>query len=290
MVHIRRKHGWELPESSATPQEAVLNRRAFMRGLGLATALGAAGAAGLLHAPAARADEMEDEIAHLPALQAKPNPEFALDLPPTPEVIAAKYNNFYEFTSDKDVWKFVSGFHPRPWQLEVGGLVAKKRTFDVDDLLRKMPLEERTYRFRCVEAWSEVIPWVGFPMAALMKEVQPLSSAKYVQMTTFFRPKEAIRQGEKPFFGPPEPWPYTEGLTLAEASNELTLLAVGMYGKELARQHGAPIRLVVPWKYGYKNIKSIVKIDFVAEQPKTFWNILGPSEYGFTSNIDPAVP
>jgi sulfoxide reductase catalytic subunit YedY len=160
----------------------------------------------------------------------------------------------------------------------------------VDDLIRRMPVEERMYRFRCVEAWSMVVPWLGFPLQALLKEAQPKAGAKFVKFTTFHRPQEAPRQSKTSLFAPAEPFPYTEGLTLAEAANELTLLTVGAYGKVLARQNGAPIRLIAPWKYGFKNIKSIVKIELVAVQPPTFWNILIPHEYGFESNVEPQVP
>ncbi len=174
--------------------------------------------------------------------------------------------------------------------MEVTGLVDKPRTFDVDDLLKRMPLEERVYRFRCVEAWSMVVPWVGFPLRELLKAVAPQSGAKYVTMTTFLRPEEARRQGLKSWFGPGEPWPYTEGLTIAEATHDLTLLTVGIYGQVLPKQFGAPIRLIVPWKYGFKNIKSIVRIELTDKQPETFWHTLVPHEYGFVSNVNPKVP
>jgi sulfoxide reductase catalytic subunit YedY len=168
-------------------------------------------------------------------------------------------------------------------------LVHKPRSYDVDDLIKRMPLEERVYRFRCVEAWSMVVPWTGFPVKALLEEVQPMAGAKFVQMTTFLNPEVAPRQQESRFgFG--EPWPYTEGLTIAEATNELTLFVVGIYGHLLPKQHGAPIRLIVPWKYGFKSIKSIVKIELTEKQPATFWNTLVPSEYGFESNVNPRVP
>ncbi len=288
MANYIRKPGWSLPDRIATPEAVYLNRRHFIQALGAAAAI--TGVAALPQpARAVNDGDLKKELAALSPLSGKPNAEFKLDLPPTPPLVAAQYNNFYEFTTDKDVYEYVAAFNPRPWQLEVGGMVEHPKTYDVDELIRRMPLEERTYRLRCVEAWSMVVPWVGFPLSALMKEARPLSSAKYLKLTTFLRPQEAPRQGRKALFFD-DPWPYTEGLTIAEASNELALLGVGMYGKVLARQHGAPIRLVVPWKYGFKNIKSVVKIEFVADQPKTFWNTLVPHEYGFVSNVDPRVP
>ena len=291
MVHIRHHPGYALSERDATPEHVYLNRRRFLQALGLGAAALGGGLAGAAVLPGAvRADSVGDELAREKALTFTANAEFKLPDPPTPPMIAAKYNNFYEFSRDKDVYEYVGSFKPRPWQLEVAGLCDNKRVYDVDDLIKRFPLEERVYRFRCVEAWSMVVPWVGFPLAKLVQESKPQSAARFLRLTTFFRPSEAPRQGEKALFGEGEPWPYTEGLTLEEARNELSLLSVGMYGKTLARQHGAPIRLVVPWKYGYKSIKSIVKIEFTTEQPATFWNTLVPREYGFTSNVDPAVP
>jgi sulfoxide reductase catalytic subunit YedY len=163
--------------------------------------------------------------------------------------------------------------------------VAKPRTYDLDDLVRAFPLEERIYRHRCVEAWAMVVPWTGFPLASLLRKAEPLPEAKYVRFVSFYRPREASRQS-----GPSMPWPYNEGLTLAEATNELTFLATGMYGHPLLKQHGAPVRLVVPWKYGFKSAKSIVRIELTARQPATFWNTLMPQEYDFEANVNPAVP
>jgi sulfoxide reductase catalytic subunit YedY len=211
---------------------------------------------------------------------------FDLDRPITGELYAASYNNFYEFTTFKgSVYKKASRLRTFPWQVEVGGLVPNPRVFAIEDLVRAMPLEERLYRFRCVEAWAMAVPWTGFPLQALIKKVQPLSSAKFVRFVSFFKPEDAPNQS--PSYGP---WPYTEGLTMAEAMNELTLVATGIYGHPLPKQHGAPLRLVVPWKYGFKSIKSIAKIEFTADQPRTFWNSITPHEYGFTANVDPDVP
>lgn len=214
------------------------------------------------------------------------NEKYKLDRPLTGELVAAKYNNFYEFSSSKSVWRFVDDFQPRPWTVEITGLVEKPKTYDIDDLIKLMPLEERLYRLRCVEAWAMAVPWTGFPLYELVKLSRPLSSARYIKMTTFYNKKWAPQQRFKIW----QPWPYTEGLTMDEAANELAFMATGIYGHELPKQHGAPIRLVVPWKYGFKNIKSIVRIEFVKDQPATFWNTAAPDEYGFESNVDPNVP
>ena len=290
MTGIIKRRVWEVPERAATPESAFFNRRQVVKGMGLAAIAAAATALPSRDARARSLESLRQELASLAPVKFKANPAFKVDADQTPAEIAARYNNFYEFSTDKDVWEDIERFNPRPWTLEVGGLVNRPRTYDVDDLIRRLPVEERVYRFRCVEAWSMVVPWLGIPLHALLKEVQPKADAKFVKFTTFFRPQEAPRQTKTSIFAPAEPFPYTEGLTMAEASNELALLTVGAYGKILARQNGAPIRLIVPWKYGYKNIKSIVKMELVAAQPPTFWNILIPHEYGFESNVDPGVP
>jgi len=196
------------------------------------------------------------------------------------------YNNFYEFTTDKEgVARLTPKFDPSPWTVEVYGLVNKPAMFDMEDLLSRFTQEERIYRLRCVEAWSMVIPWTGFTLASLLKEVEPTSDAKYVRFESVYRPEEMPGQ-KSPFY----PWPYQEGLRLDEAMNDLTLLATGLYGQPLPNPNGAPIRLVVPWKYGFKSIKSITKIELVAEQPTTLWSMVGPNEYGFYSNVNPDVP
>jgi sulfoxide reductase catalytic subunit YedY len=214
------------------------------------------------------------------------NPVFAAaDRPITAEVAAARYCNFYEFSSTKGVYAYVGSFQPVPWAVEVTGLVARPQTFDIDALIRTFPLEERIYRHRCVEAWAMVVPWVGFPLAALVRHVEPLPAARFVRFVSFQRPDQAPRQANTSL-----PWPYTEGLTLAEATNELAFLATGMYGHPLLKQHGAPVRLVVPWKYGFKSAKSIVRIEFTDRQPATFWNTVQPREYDFEANVNPQVP
>lgn len=284
--------GWEIPESQATPEDVYLNRRRFLKTMGFASA----GMLGLLAGCQQARGESEQVSTSPPGLPppsktsglypAKRNKRFALDRPLTEEAIAGRYNNFYEFSSVKDrVWKLVERFETRPWQIEVTGLVSQPKVYDIDDLVHQMPLEERRYRFRCVEAWAMAVPWTGFPMKALIDLVQPLTSAKYVRMLTFLKSDQAPGQLDSRL-----PWPYFEGLTMAEATNELTLLVTGIYGHELSKQHGAPIRLIVPWKYGFKSIKSIVRIEFVEEQPATFWNVLVSHEYDFWANVNPEVP
>ena len=281
---------WNLPERAATPPSALLTRRRLLVG---------AGAAGLAVAGGAAAwwwnyGGSPDEVLHSGApggpgadlYPAAGNPRFAaVDRPLTAEAVAARYCNFYEFSSTKQVWRFIEPFRPLPWTVEVSGLVAKPRTFDVDDLLRQFPLEERVCRHRCVETWAMAVPWSGFPFADLARLVEPLPAARFVRFVSFERPAQASRQRDRSF-----PWPYTEGLTLAEATNELTFLATGMYGHPLLKQHGAPLRLVVPWKYGFKGAKALARIEFTAEQPATFWNTLQPREYDFQANVNPAVP
>jgi sulfoxide reductase catalytic subunit YedY len=196
------------------------------------------------------------------------------------------YNNFYEFTTDKTgVAPLSQKFNPKPWTVEVSGLVNNPKTYGIEDLLSKFTQEERIYRLRCVEAWSMVIPWTGFTLSSLLKEVEPTSDAKYVRFETVYRPEEMPGQ-KSPFY----PWPYQEGLRLDEAMHDLTLLATGLYGQPMPNSNGAPIRLVVPWKYGFKSIKSIIKIELVAEQPDTMWNSISPNEYGFYSNVNPERP
>jgi len=195
------------------------------------------------------------------------------------------YTNFYEFSTRKEeVTLLAQDFKTSPWTVEVGGLVHKPKTFDIDDLL-KFEQEERIYRLRCVEAWSMVIPWLGSPLAKLLGEVEPMSQAKYVRFETLYDPEQMPGQKRKSF-----PWPYVEGLRLDEAMHDLTILATGLYGKSLLPQNGAPVRLVVPWKYGFKSIKSIVKIDLVEEMPTSLWMAAGPTEYGFWANVNPNVP
>jgi sulfoxide reductase catalytic subunit YedY len=281
---------WNSPQRDITPQGAALTRRRWLRGAALG-GLAAAAGGGVWWAlrPGSDGEVLAPGRGEGPAADLYPagrSRRFAdAGRPLTAEAQAARYTNFYEFSSTKAVWRWVGPFTPLPWQLRVDGLVARPRTYDIDDLARAFPLEERVYRHRCVEAWAMVVPWTGFPLASLLRAAGPLPGARYVRFTTFHRPAEAPRQA-----GSGLPWPYTEGLTLPEATNELAFLATGMYGHPLLKQHGAPVRLVVPWKYGYKSAKSLVRVELTAERPATFWNTLAPHEYDFAANVDPAVP
>lgn len=272
---IKRRLGWEMPESQATPEPVAMNRRAFLGGsAGLI-----AGSALPQIAAAQSADPTRD------LYPAKRNEAYALDRPVTDEDLAANYNNFYEFGMSKDIVAAAKKLPVRPWSIAIDGMVEKPFEIGFDDLIRKMPLEERLYRFRCVESWSMAVPWTGFPLKSLVDLAKPLSGAKYVKFETFMNPRVAPGQNQRWY-----PWPYTEGLTMAEATNELTLMVTGIYGKPLPNQHGAPVRLITPWKYGFKSVKSIARISFVAERPKTFWEALQASEYGFWANVNPEVP
>jgi sulfoxide reductase catalytic subunit YedY len=290
---IRIKRGWEIPERLATPEDAYVNRRKFLKGLSM-TGLGALGAlVGCDRQAESQAESEKPPLIGLPEpsatanlYPAKRNEQYTLDRPLTDEAIAARYNNFYEFSFNKQrVSRLVEPFKTRPWRIEVTGLVKKPRTFDIDELVRLVPLEERLYRHRCVEAWSMAVPWTGFPIKAFIDLIEPQPSAKFMRMITFNKPDEAAGMNDASY-----PWPYFEGLTMAEATNELALFVTGIYGHELTKQHGAPIRLVVPWKYGYKSIKSIVRVEFIEQQPPTFWSMLVPREYDFWANVNPAVP
>lgn len=278
---IKILRGWEMPEREATPEEFYLSRRQFIKKVGwsgMSTALALAGGGG-----AAAASRQEDKKIY----PAKRNEKFALDRPLTDEWATAHYNNFYEFTTAKErVADLVGKFQTRPWTVEITGLVAKPLRFDSEDLIRRMPLEERLYRHRCVEAWSMAVPWTGFPMKALVELAQPLSTAKFVRLLSFNKPEQAPGIKSQSWYS----WPYYEGLRMDEAINELTMLVTGIYGHALPKQNGAPLRLVTPWKYGYKSIKSITKIEFIDKQPPTFWNDLAPAEYDFLSNVNPQVP
>ena len=285
MTYIKTSQEWEIPESQVTPESDYINRRKFIKDLGIASA-----SALLLSSSTACAQKkgVEKQLEPFQAqkLAVENNTRFTVERPITDEVVAATYNNYYEFTSSKStVWKRVDKFITRPWEVEISGLVEKPMTLDVDDLIKQMPIEERIYRFRCVERWAMVVPWIGFPMKALLEKVQPTADAKYVRMLTFLDPDMAPEQHNVRM-----PWPYFEGLTLAEAMNDLTLLVVGIYGHVLPPQHGAPIRLIVPWKYGFKSIKSIVSIELTDQKPRTFWNTLGPREYDFEANVNPNMP
>jgi methionine sulfoxide reductase catalytic subunit len=259
--------------SEITPQHMYLSRRDFLKAAGIVTGGALLAACG----PGTTATESAAQNNYTGGQTDE------LGDPLTSFQDISNYNNYYEFTVDKQgVAPLAQDLTIHPWTVEVGGLVANPKTYNVEDLLQKFPQEERVYRLRCVEAWSMVIPWSGFPLAGLLNEAQPTSNAKFVRFESLYRPEEMPGQ-HSPFY----PWPYQEGLRLDEAMNELTILATGMYGQALPKQDGAPIRLVVPWKYGFKSIKAIVKIELVAEQPATLWSSVGPNEYGFYSNVNP---
>lgn len=259
----------QIPYSEVTPKHLYLSRREFLASAGATVA--AASVMGTAEAT---------------ALSAKPS-EYQVDEKLTSKDAVTTYNNFYEFGTEKGAPALASrNFKPMPWTVKIDGLVDKPREFDVGELIEKMPLEERVYRMRCVEAWSMVIPWIGFPLASLLQQVEPLGSAKYVAFTSVLRPEEM--PGQRGIFQVLD-WPYVEGLRLDEAMHPLTILSVGLYGETLPNANGAPIRLVVPWKYGFKGIKSITRITLVEEQPPTSWNLMAPEEYGFYANVNPEV-
>lgn len=271
----------KIPSSEITDKKVYLSRRLFMRGAILA---GTSVATGLayrsLNPPPVELPKGEKlSFANPPDL-----PGFTVEDKLTSLEDITNYNNFYEFSTDKHAVAIKSrNFVTRPWTVSVEGLVHKPRTFDLDELL-KFPLEERIYRLRCVEGWSMVIPWIGFPLSSLLEKVEPTSQARYVAFETLYDPKQMPNQLTAVLN-----WPYVEGLRLDEALHSLTILATGLYGETLPPQDGAPVRLVVPWKYGFKSIKSIVKIRLVANQPPCTWNLAAPNEYGFYSNVNPKV-
>ncbi|HVE79167.1 MAG TPA: protein-methionine-sulfoxide reductase catalytic subunit MsrP [Gemmatimonadaceae bacterium] len=260
----------DIPSSEITSESAYLNRRAFLRAAGVAAAAFAAS----------------------PALAGEPRPEDAAaagaagaDDKPTPYKDVTTYNNYYEFGTDKEEpARNATGLRTRPWTVRVEGLVKKPADYQLEDFLKPHKLEDRVYRMRCVEAWSMVIPWRGFPLADLVRRVEPLPSAKYVEFTTLLDPQQMPGQRRRVL-----DWPYVEGLRLDEAQHPLALMVVGLYGKTLPNQNGAPLRLIVPWKYGFKGGKSIVKIRFTDTQPRTTWNLANPQEYGFYANVNPTV-
>jgi sulfoxide reductase catalytic subunit YedY len=275
-MNVIRRRGWELPERDATPEHLFVNRRAFLAATGAALVT-----PGL--AMAQGAADASDPSAHL--YPAKRNDKYVLDRPITDEAINTTYNNFYEFGSSKTISRAAQALKLRPWTVKIDGMVTKPFEIGLDDLLAKIPLEERLYRHRCVEAWSMAIPWSGFPLAKLVELAQPLGSAKYLRMETFL--DRGMAPGQRTVW---YPWPYVEGLTIPEATNELAFLVTGAYGKPVSKSQGAPLRLAVPWKYGFKSIKSIVRFNFTDQRPKTFWEALQASEYGFWANVNPQVP
>ena len=267
------KNKISLPSSEITSESAYINRRKLIQSVGLFS-LGL----GLTESSLGQSQEAQ-------LLKTIRNEKFSTTEAPNSYSDITSYNNFYEFGMQKSDPYINSGmFEPKPWSVEVSGQVNLTGTFDLEDLIDFNKLEERIYRLRCVEAWSMVVPWVGIPLSSIIKKFEPLSTAKYVSFETVYRPEEMPGQKRRILR-----WPYKEGLTIQEAMHPLTLMAVGIYGKELLNQNGAPMRLVVPWKYGFKSIKSINKIHFQERQPKTSWNISAPQEYGFYANVNPLV-
>ena len=276
----RSRRGWELPERLATPEHIYLDRRRLLGGMG-------AGGLALLVSGCMPEAEADDERGGLAAdrYPAARNERFGLDRAVTAEEHATSFNNFYEFGSHKRISRAAQALELRPWTVKIAGLVEQPLELDADELIRKMPLEERLYRHRCVEAWSMAVPWSGFPLKALVELARPLGSARYLKMVTFQKPD--VAPGQRQFW---YPWPYVEGLTMAEATHELAFVSTGLYGKPIPKQNGAPLRLTVPWKYGFKSVKSIVLFEFTDQRPVSFWEEIQPTEYGFWANVNPAVP
>ncbi|MFH2038395.1 MAG: protein-methionine-sulfoxide reductase catalytic subunit MsrP [Chloroflexota bacterium] len=262
-----------IPSSQITPKEVYLSRRDFIKAAGVI--------AGSLTLAACGVSPIQAN----PGVTANPSQSSETGETPNTFDEITHYNNYYEFTTDKEgVARLAENFKTSPWDVEVSGLVNKPGKYSVDDLIRKFQPEERIYRLRCVEAWSMVIPWVGFPLSKLLAEVEPTSDAKYVRFETIFNPDEMPGQKQSTY-----PWPYQEGLRLDEAMHDLALLATGLYGGELPAQSGGGIRLVVPWKYGFKSIKAVIKVELTAKQPATMWETIAPNEYGFYANVNPQV-
>ena len=277
---IRTKRRWEIAERLATSESLYVNRRRLLQGLAAGPILAAAATA--LGGRRAFGEEADPSAGLYPVGR---NEAYTLDRALTDEETATTYNNYYEFGSSKSIWRKAQELPIRPWSVTVDGLVEQPFEIAIDDLLAKMPLEERLYRHRCVEAWSMAVPWSAFPLRALVEMARPLGSAKYVRLESFYDPEVADGQRATWF-----PWPYVEGLTVAEATNELAFMVTGLYGKPVPKQNGAPLRIALPWKYGFKSIKGIQRIHFTEERPVSFWEELQASEYGFWANVNPEVP
>ena len=277
-MFIRRRPRWVMPERDATPESIFLNRRQLLGATGI----------GLLAAnvpSTVRASNYDASPEVAPELYpARQNANYVLDRELSPSRDVLTYNNFYEFGSHKDIWERAQNLPVKPWMVKIDGMVAKPIEIEAEDLIRKMPIEERLYRHRCVEAWSMAVPWTGFPLKELVKLAEPQAGAKYLEMRCFMKPDVARGQRQRWY-----PWPYLEGLRLDEATNDLAFIATGIYGKPIVKQMGAPLRLAVPWKYGFKSIKSIVQFTFVDKQPMSFWEQLQSREYGFYANVNPEV-
>ena len=272
-MFIKKNKVWNLKESSITSESIFNKRRKFIKNLAI----------GSLVVPSASLIPFTAFSSFYPPIT---NNFYKVDRSLTKESLATTYTNFYEFGSSKNIWRRAAKLKTDPWLLTIDGLVNKPLTIDVNDLLKKIGgIEERVYRFRCVEAWSMTVPWAGFPVNKILSLVEPKTNAKFVKFETFFNPDIAPGQKQKWY-----PWPYQEGITVEEAKNDLSFIATGIYGKKLPNQNGAPLRLILPWKYGFKSIKSIVKISFVNKRPIGLWEKLAPKEYGFWANVNPNIP
>jgi sulfoxide reductase catalytic subunit YedY len=283
-MFIKTKRGWELPEREATPEHVYFNRRRF---LGTSAAIGAT--VGLLGCGEEQKAEAQSTAAAAPDPSAglypfKRNETYKLDRNLTDEQWATTYNNYYEFSSGKRLVEEAQALPIRPWVLTIDGMVEKPIQIGVDDLMKKMPLEERLYRHRCVETWSMAVPWSGFALKELVKLAQPKAEAKYLRFESFMNPEVAPGQNSFQFT-----WPYIEGLTIEEANNDLAFMVTGMYGKPAPKQNGAPLRIALPWKYGFKSAKGLVKITFTDQRPVSLWQAFAPNEYGFWANVNPDV-
>ena len=299
MANIIIPPAWQLKERDCTTKAAYTNRRAFIKSLGLGSIALTASSLGCSINARSRdslANDPDGPLDTIPenaprdGYPAERNTAYSVpERPVTDRLVSSSYNNFYEFINQGDlkrVWPHTGAYEPFPWSLEVRGRVEDEQTWDLADLIKSMPLEERLYRFRCVEAWSITVPWTGFSLSKLIERCKPLSSANFVEFTCVNRPSQLPGQRIATWY----PWPYFEGLRMDEAMNELAFVATGMYGEPLPKQNGSPLRLVLPWKYGYKGAKAVVRMRFTRSQPKTFWNELAPREYGFLSNVNPNVP
>jgi sulfoxide reductase catalytic subunit YedY len=287
-MRIFRKRGWEIPEREATPEHLVLNRRALMAAAGAGAMLtGEAQAQWLFgRGSSTPADPWARNPADVPDLpQAMRNPRYQPGRALTNEREPVTYNNFYEFGSDKGIWTVAQRMPTRPWTIKVEGMVEQPGEFAVDDLIRRIGVEERVYRLRCVEAWAMTVPWTGFQLSSLLDIVKPLGSAKYVRFETAER-SPAMTGLRQSWY----PWPHIEGCTIEEAANEMSFMAVGLYGRPLPAQNGGPLRVLFPWKYGFKSGKSLARITLTDQRPKSFWETLQGSEYGFWANVNPEVP
>ena len=285
-MHVKRRMGWELPRSAATPESVHRDRRAILAALGFGAAGALARSAGWAAEAPAVVSAPDGAAVAKPksAYPATRNEAFTLDRPLTDEKLAATHNIFDEFGSQKgEIVKAAAGLRTDPWKIHVGGVVKEQRTFEVAELVERLGLEERLYRHRCVEAWAMAVPWTGFPLAKLLALVERLPDrGKFVRFVSAARPDEMPG-----WYSSRRVFPYYEALTWEEATNELAFVATGIYGHPLPPQHGAPIRLVLPWKYGFKSAKSIVAIQLTDERPSTFWNTLSPQKYSWSSNVDP---